>query len=141
MSALPARPTQTGQPAQSAVTASTAPGRAHLRLVHSRPPRGLAPTGPIQAWRRRIGLLVVLAAIVAAAWSAIAPAADVSVPATVPVSAATVVVEPGETLWDVAARTAPEGTDTATQVAEIVAANGLAGVSVDAWQVLLLPVG
>ena len=50
-----------------------------------------------------------------------------------------VVVEPGDTLWDVAASTAPDGVDTRRQLEAILALNGLDGGEVEAWTVLLLP--
>ncbi len=50
-----------------------------------------------------------------------------------------VVVSPGETLWDVAVVTAPEGVDAREQVRAIQELNGLDGAQVPAWSVLLLP--
>jgi hypothetical protein len=49
-----------------------------------------------------------------------------------------VVVEPGQTLWEVAVATAPDGVDARLYLAEIQALNGL-GTDVDAWTVVLLP--
>lgn len=50
-----------------------------------------------------------------------------------------VVVEPGQTLWDVAAATAPAGVDVRDQLAALEALNGLRAHEVDAWSVVLLP--
>jgi hypothetical protein len=50
-----------------------------------------------------------------------------------------VVVEPGQTLWDVAAATAPAGVDVRDQLAALEALNGLRAHEVDAWTVVLLP--
>jgi hypothetical protein len=50
-----------------------------------------------------------------------------------------VVVAPGETLWDVAAVTAPPGVDVREQVAALEALNGFAGGDVPAWTVVLIP--
>jgi Tfp pilus assembly protein FimV len=50
-----------------------------------------------------------------------------------------VVVEPGETLWDVAAQTAPDGVDTREQLRAVAELNGFEGSSVDAWTVVLIP--
>ncbi len=49
------------------------------------------------------------------------------------------VVEPGQTLWEVAASNAPEGTDTRAYLQDLKELNGLAGGEVAAWTVVLLP--
>lgn len=49
------------------------------------------------------------------------------------------VVEPGETLWDVAVANAPEGVDHRAYLAEIRSLNGLTSATVPAWTVVLLP--
>ncbi len=46
---------------------------------------------------------------------------------------------PGDTLWDVAVSSAPDGVDPREQLAAIRALNGFEGTSVDAWTVVLLP--
>lgn len=50
------------------------------------------------------------------------------------------VVDPGETLWDVAVANAPSGVDPRTYLAEIRELNGFASATVPAWTVVLLPV-
>ncbi|MFA9431192.1 hypothetical protein [Egicoccus sp. AB-alg2] len=50
-----------------------------------------------------------------------------------------VVVQPGETLWDVAVATAPEGVDARRQLDELRQLNGFGSSEVDAWTVVLLP--
>ena len=110
-----------------------------LRLVPS-PPRTLAPSGPLQAWRRRIGALLVLVATVVLVVEAVAGPV-VAPQEVVPASTATVVVEPGQTLWDVAGQHAPAGVDTAAYVRELAELNGIDNGAVDAWQVLRLPTG
>jgi len=50
-----------------------------------------------------------------------------------------VVIGPGETLWDVAAATAPQGVDAREQLAAIEDLNGIRASDVDAWTVVLLP--
>ena len=114
------------------------PARRHLRVVEA-PASSLAPTGPLQAWRRRIGALVVLAAIVVLIGQALLGPADAVSPATQPVSTATVVVQPGQTLWDIASTHAPADTSTWTYVEQLSELNGVSGSSLDAWQVLRLP--
>jgi hypothetical protein len=49
------------------------------------------------------------------------------------------VVTPGDTLWDVAVDTAPDGVDPREQLAAIQGLNGLDSSAVDPWTVLLLP--
>ena len=50
-----------------------------------------------------------------------------------------VVIAPGDTLWDVAVATAPDGVDPREQLAAIRALNGLDGTTVGSWSVVLLP--
>ncbi len=50
-----------------------------------------------------------------------------------------VVVAPGETLWDVAATSAPAGVTTQDQLEAIRTLNGFTGADVPAWTVVLLP--
>jgi hypothetical protein len=49
------------------------------------------------------------------------------------------VIEPGETLWDVAVASAPDGVDPRQQLADLRELNGISGSHVDAWTVVLLP--
>lgn len=50
-----------------------------------------------------------------------------------------VVVQPGESLWEVAVATAPEGMDARRHLDDLVALNGFTSSQVDAWTVVLLP--
>ena len=50
-----------------------------------------------------------------------------------------VVLQPGETLWDVAVRSAPAGVDPRRQLDDIRRVNGFGPGSHDAWTVVLLP--
>lgn len=113
-------------------------GRPDLRLVESPPRPALAPTGPLQAWRRRLGVLVVLAALVGLAVQAVADG-PVAAPEVAPVSAATVVVQPGQTLWDIAEEQAPADVSPAAYVRQLAELNGVTNGALDAWQVLRLP--
>lgn len=49
------------------------------------------------------------------------------------------VVTPGQTLWDIAAATAPAGVDVRDQLTAIVELNGFSDGDVPAWTVVLLP--
>jgi hypothetical protein len=50
-----------------------------------------------------------------------------------------VVLQPGETLWDIAVRSAPPGVDARRQLADIRRINGFGGGPLEAWTVVLLP--
>ena len=105
-------------------------------------PEGLAPDSTAQAVRRRIGVSSGFAALVAAVVVGLTGlGSPTAAPAAAPVTASSVVVQPGQTVWDVAAAHAPAGTTTAAYAASVVEHNGLDGGEVDAWQVLLLPAG
>jgi Tfp pilus assembly protein FimV len=97
----------------------------------------LRPATRASAWRRRIGavaVLVLLAFLLTVAIGRVTAGADLADPV-----AGTVTVGPGETLWDVAAATAPAGVDTRQQLEAIVDLNGFDGGSVEPWTVILLP--
>jgi hypothetical protein len=50
-----------------------------------------------------------------------------------------VIVEPGQTLWDIALLTAPDGVDARAHLAAIEDLNGIRADDVQAWNVILLP--
>lgn len=125
-------------PRPTTATAPRAADRGHLRLVGEAPHRGLAPSGPLQAWRRRIGALVVLAALLVLVGTALT-GGTASSPEIVPASSATVVVQPGQTLWNVATDHAPAEVATGAYVDQLIELNRLDSGSVGAWQVLRLP--
>jgi hypothetical protein len=50
-----------------------------------------------------------------------------------------VVLQPGETLWDVAVRSAPAGVDPRRQLDDIRRINGFGPGAHDAWTVVLIP--
>jgi hypothetical protein len=88
-------------------------------------------------WRRRavaVALLVVLAFLATVAIGRVGAGAELEDRV-----AGHVVVEPGETLWDVAVATAPEGMDVRRHLAELEALNGVTAGDVTAWTVILLP--
>lgn len=79
-----------------------------------------------------VGLLA--GSLVAERWAAAdAPAGQV------PRAGGAVIVQPGDTLWEIAVRVAPQR-DPRDTVARLVAANGLSGVQVRAGQQLVVPV-
>lgn len=100
--------------------------------------RSLAPRSRAVYWRRRAVVaagFVLLVLALTGLFGAGGAEADLQDPV-----AGHVVVEPGQTLWDVAAATAPGGTDTRAQLAAIIDLNGLRDSAVPAWTVVLLPV-
>jgi nucleoid-associated protein YgaU len=122
--------------------------RGNLQLVRggvagSSPVRsipGLAPTSTAQAWRRRLGAAVLAMSMLVLVATGIVGlvAADVG-PALLPVTQSTVVVEPGDTLWDLARTHAPPGVATDVFVGQLQDANALQGTTLRSWQVLVVP--
>lgn len=104
----------------------------------------LAPPHPMTAtragsvqWRRRLGLLgalVVMAFLLTVAIGRVGAQAELDNAVS-----GHVVVEPGQTLWDIAVATAPPGVDVREQLADITALNGFDGATLPAWTVVLLP--
>ena len=95
--------------------------------------------GPGTYLRRRIVAAVALVAVLALVTVLLGRvAATASGP---PAVAGHVVVEPGQTLWEVAVDHAPQGTDTRAYLDAIVHLNGLESADVAAWDVVLLPAG
>ncbi len=56
-----------------------------------------------------------------------------------PTAAGHVVLQPGETLWDIAVRSAPAGVDPRRQLATLRQLNGFGPGALDAWTVVLIP--
>ncbi|MEX1177965.1 MAG: hypothetical protein WEB09_05850 [Nitriliruptor sp.] len=97
----------------------------------------LRPTSRASAWRRRLGavtVLVLLAFLLTVAVGRVTAGAQLADPV-----AGTVTIAPGETLWDVAIATAPDGVDAREQLAAIGELNGFDGSAVEPWTVVLLP--
>lgn len=103
-----------------------------------------APTLRLMAppLRRRSGLGRRAIAMVAAALAVMvllgAVRGALAEPA-VPVAAGHVVLAPGETLWDVAVRSAPTGVDPREQLDVLRRLNGFGSATLDAWTVVLIP--
>jgi hypothetical protein len=136
--ALANRPVTTSVPAAPAGPAAPAAAdgggadgsRPRLTLVTS-------PASPASTWRRRGTALVIVVALIfllVAAAGRIAASADLEDRV-----AGHVVIEPGQTLWDVAVATAPEGSDPRAQLVAIQELNGITAGEVGAWTVVLLP--
>ncbi len=115
--------------ASTVVPAPTgAPARPHLRVVAApaAPPRGRT-------------VLVALAAILVAAALAVGVARPLLAAAEPPRAAGHVVLQPGETLWDVAVRSAPADVDPRAQLEALRRLNGFGSGALDAWTVVLVP--
>ncbi len=136
----------TTTPATSATRASASTTTVALRQVpepssSDAPPSrrpGSGPTASRATYRRRrivvvtaLLLLVLLAGVVLGRVTAQAQLED-------PI-AGQHVVEPGQTLWQVAVDTAPDGVDPRRQLHELRQLNDVDGGHVEAWTVLQIP--
>lgn len=103
----------------------------------SRP--ALTVVAPVRSRRVRPGRLVA----VLLAGALLLGVADLTVGALaapeLPAVSGHVVLQPGETLWDIAVRSAPVGTDPREQLDTLRRLNGLGPGALDAWTVVLLP--
>jgi hypothetical protein len=97
---------------------------------------GHAPVSRATYLRRRLVVLAVLLVVgflLTVAIGRVGAQAELEDPV-----AGHVVVEPGQTLWDVAVATAPDGVDARQQLADLRELNGTDG-EVEAWTAVLLP--
>ena len=119
---------RTGHGVEPLVEPVAAPQRPALRVVApvARPRTGLRIVASLLAGLLLLGAGATLMRTVLAA------------PAE-PVAAGHVVLQPGETLWDVAVRSAPAGVDTRRQLDAIRRLNGFGPGTLDAWTVVLIP--
>lgn len=140
MSAAPAAPLPASLPAARPVARPVRRDADHdlAEVVHLDRHRPRAVTPRSVYWRRRI---VVLAGIALVAMMAVAgvqrvvAAADRPAPAVV----GTAVLEPGDTLWDLAVEHTPTGGDVRTTLRDIQTINGFDSGIVAPWTVVLLP--
>jgi hypothetical protein len=98
-----------------------------------------APVTPGRAvyWRRRavaVAGLLVVAFVLTALIGRVGAEAELEDKV-----AGHVVVQPGETLWDVAVDSAPDGVDPREQLRAVAELNGLDSSSLEAWSVVLVP--
>ena len=126
--------------------------RPRLRLVCDEPGRprggaadlGAARRAPLRLTRRgrlaaMLGMLLLASLLSALVFVlAMGPANGRSAAPARAGSAPTVTVQPGDTLWAIASRVAPKA-DPRVTVQQIIDRNELAGASVEAGQVLVLP--
>jgi hypothetical protein len=88
----------------------------------------------------RIGALVVAVALAALVVGGAGEVARSALDGSAePAAAGHVVLQPGETLWDVAVRSAPVGVDPRRQLETLRRLNGFGPGALDAWTVVLIP--
>jgi hypothetical protein len=93
--------------------------------------------GRLRFWRRRV---VVVVSLLTAAFLLTGLISRVGAEAELEDKVdGHVVVQPGETLWDVAVDTAPPGMDAREHLAAVRELNDLHGSHVEAWTVVLIP--
>jgi hypothetical protein len=98
---------------------------------------GPQPVSAVVYWRRRA---VVVVALLAVAFLLTGLIGRVGAEADLEDKVAGhVVVEPGETLWEVAVQTAPSGVDTREHLDALRELNGFDGSHLEAWTVVLIP--
>lgn len=87
--------------------------------------------------RRLVSVLAVLVLALALVLTSNAISAEAG--GDLPPTAGHAVIQPGQTLWDVAVANTPAGTDVRAYLADIEQLNGIRAHDVDAWDVVLLP--
>jgi LysM domain-containing protein len=121
--------------------ATTRPTTAPRRTAATRPTAVATASTPVLRLTRRGRLVVLLTVLLAVAAVAMRGAPAASTDVAHHQRTTTVVVSPGETVWDIARRVAPEADIRAT-VAEIDELNSLADAgSIRVGQALTVPVG
>jgi hypothetical protein len=115
-------------------TEKKAPGRAPRHRAQTR----VATCTPVIRRRRRVAACVLIGLVMFLGVLGVGMLADAFVGDAVPERTAVVWVEPGETLWDVAERSAP-GYDTGAVVRRIHELNEIPGNDVLAGQALQVP--
>lgn len=119
------------------------PVRASLRLVDE--PTRAAARRSVGVYRRRRAMALATAVAAAATVGALAaqlgegPGREAPAGSATTAGAATVVVGPGDTVWDLAAVNRPPGREPSSYVAEVVALNGLDPSRLRPGTVLRLP--
>ena len=93
---------------------------------------------PTAARPRRMAMRIA-GLVVAAALLVTGVLGTAMVSADEPVAAGHVVLQPGETLWDIAVRSAPAGVDPRRQLDAVRRLNGFGPGALDAWTVVLIP--
>jgi hypothetical protein len=137
MSAIPAAPLAPCRDpyCRSCVPASQRQALADVIDLRERRP-AVAPSRTVY-WVRRAVVLGILAVVVLALGAGVNRL--VAAPADAPSVAGAAVLEPGDTLWDLAVEHTPTGQDVRTTLRAIQTLNGFQGATVPVWTVVLLP--
>lgn len=137
MSAIPVAPLAPCRDphCRSCAPAPTRQGLADVIDLHVRRPAA-APSRSVY-WVRRAVVLGILAVVVLALGAGVNRL--VAAPAVAPSVAGTAVLEPGDTLWDLAVELTPVGQDARTTLRAIQTLNGFDTATVPVWTVVLLP--
>lgn len=109
------------------------------RIVGTKTPLVLTERGRA-AVRLLVGILAAVLALAVFSFGKDVAVAALTSTSAAPATSHTIVVKPGETLWQIASRELP-GTDTRDAVARIRTLNALDGRSVQAGQEIAIPVG
>jgi len=116
---------------------AAAPTSRSAQAAQAAPALRLAPApAPARSRTRTVALAAAVAAVVLAATGVVGTALAGSAELEV---AGHVVLQPGETLWDVAVRSAPAGVDPRRQLDDLRRVNGFGPGALDAWTVVLIP--
>lgn len=111
--------------------------RPRLRLVEGR--RSGSRASSLRSLRGPARIVLVLASLLLVGSVLAGSVRTVLSDPIAPEAAGHVVLEPGETLWDIAVRSAPAGVDPREQLDALRRLNGFASATLDAWTVVLLP--
>jgi hypothetical protein len=124
-------------PVVGSSSAVVAPRPTHV--VADRPALRVVPLAPRRP-RRAARLVAGAIAVVLVLGAATGLVRGATIASADPVVAGHVVLQPGETLWDIAVRSAPAGVDPRRQLDTLRRINGFgAGAALDAWTVVLIP--
>ena len=136
MSAIPAAPLAPCRDPQCR-SCAPAPREGLADVIDLRGRRPIATPPRSVYWVRRavvLGVLAVAVLLVGAGVNRL-----VGAPAVAPTVAGTAVLEPGDTLWDLAVEHTPVGQDVRTTLRTIQTLNGFDTATVPVWTVVLLP--
>jgi hypothetical protein len=114
-----------------------APPRQLADLIDLRDHRRSPATSSFKFWRRRIVVLAALLVVGLALGAGLNRL--VAAPVSAPQVAGTAVLEPGHTLWGLAADHTPTGQDVRATLRDIQVLNGFDTATVPVWTVVLLP--
>lgn len=137
MSAVPAAPLAPCREPHCRTCAPATPPRQIADVIELRGHQRATSRPRSVYWRRRIVAVAVVPVVLLALGSGISRL--VAAPIAVPQAGGSAVVEPGDTLWDLAVEHTPTGEDVRVTLRDIQLLNGFESATVPAWTVVLLP--